>query len=377
MEQPLGSEYQGLLAGESPMYNILLIDDEIISMEALKVIFEQIENTAVVGEATSGKMAKRLIEKSNWHMTFLDINIPGEDVIFLIKYMKRRNPKNRIILLTDYGSYDFVFKALEMGADSYLLKPYKQKDILHLVNMYLSEDHSQSINLDQTIERFLAYVAKEDYNNSMKMAKTLSAQLFSIYENDHDKIHVMAKSIMKALDSICHQNGLFLSYKLEWDMYTEMDMNGFEKKFIRLVEDIFATIRNSKSDQEIKAIQSVLKYIEKNYQKGITLEAAAEHVHLSPYYLSKLFKKELDINFVNYVSKRKMDKAKELLETTDLPVINIAMELNYQEPNYFSKVFKKEVGLTPSEYRKKVVELEQKTDSMKRHTTILNGNWFI
>ncbi|GIN61675.1 hypothetical protein J27TS8_16680 [Robertmurraya siralis] len=359
------------------MYNILLVDDEIIAIEALKVIFAQIENTRVIGAANSAESAKELFENSQLHMTFLDIKIPGADIIYLIKYMKRRNPKNRIILLTDYGSYDFVFKALEMGADSYLLKPYRQTDILRLVNMYLSQEHAQSINLEQTMERLLGYVSNEDYNNSIKMAEILTEQLFSEYDKEHDKIHLTTQSLIKMLDLICRQKGIFLSHKLEWTAYHEVDTRDFHKKLKILIDSIFDTIRDSKSDQEIKVIQAVLKYIEKNYQKGVTLEAAAEHVHLSPYYLSKLFKKELKINFVNYVTKRKMEKAKELLESTDLPVINIAMELNFQEPNYFSKVFKKVVGLTPSEYRKRAAEISSQSDMLKRHTSILNGKWFI
>ncbi|QSB49427.1 helix-turn-helix domain-containing protein [Parageobacillus toebii] len=140
-------------------------------------------------------------------------------------------------------------------------------------------------------------------------------------------------------------------------------------KFDSMLDGI--TAKNSIQDG--KVIQSALNYIEENYQNGITLEEVAEHVHISPFYLSKLFKKELKMNFVSYVTEKKMQKAKELLENTDLPVINIALELNYQEPNYFSKVFKKVVGITPSEYRKR----SKKRLSKKKHNSVLNGNWLI
>ena len=57
--------------------------------------------------------------------------------------------------------------------------------------------------------------------------------------------------------------------------------------------------------------------------------------------------------FITYVTDRKMDLAKEMLVNTDIPVLNIALDLAYNEANYFSKAFKKKTGLTPSEYREK------------------------
>ena len=79
----------------------------------------------------------------------------------------------------------------------------------------------------------------------------------------------------------------------------------------------------------------------------------ANHVNISTYYLSKIFKKEMGVNFITYVTDRKMDLAKEMLVNTDIPVLNIALDLAYNEANYFSKAFKKKTGLTPSEYREK------------------------
>jgi two-component system response regulator YesN len=69
--------------------------------------------------------------------------------------------------------------------------------------------------------------------------------------------------------------------------------------------------------------------------------------------MSKLFKKKTGTNFVEYVSSRKIDLSKEMLTHTNMRILNIALELGFNEPNYFSKVFKKSVGLTPTDYRNK------------------------
>ena len=60
-------------------------------------------------------------------------------------------------------------------------------------------------------------------------------------------------------------------------------------------------------------------------------------------------------NFIVYVTDRRIEIAKDMLQNTDMPVINIACELSYNETNYFSKVFKKKVGLSPTEYRQRFI----------------------
>ena len=72
---------------------------------------------------------------------------------------------------------------------------------------------------------------------------------------------------------------------------------------------------------------------------------------MSSYYYSRVFKKMTGVNFITYVTDRKIEIAQDMLVETDMPVINIAYELSYNEPNYFSKAFKKKVGVTPTEYR--------------------------
>lgn len=103
-----------------------------------------------------------------------------------------------------------------------------------------------------------------------------------------------------------------------------------------------------------KILEPALTYIEKNYQENITLQKVAEISNVSSYYFSRLFKKELGVNFSIYLKQRKIEKGKELLIQTSLPIENIATKLGYYEAGYFTKVFKQAEGITPSEYRKGV-----------------------
>ncbi|MDN5307711.1 MAG: two-component system, response regulator YesN, partial [Eubacteriaceae bacterium] len=101
-----------------------------------------------------------------------------------------------------------------------------------------------------------------------------------------------------------------------------------------------------------KILEPALTYIEKNYQENITLQKVAEVSNISSYYFSRLFKKEMGVNFSIYLKQRKIAKGKELLIQTSFPIENIATRLGYYEAGYFTKVFKQSEGITPSEYRK-------------------------
>ena len=74
---------------------------------------------------------------------------------------------------------------------------------------------------------------------------------------------------------------------------------------------------------------------------------------LTPVYLSRLFKKEEGINFVDYLNQYRIDVSKNLLRDVKYNVLDVADLSGFSNTRYFSKIFKKAVGITPSEYRKR------------------------
>ena len=103
-------------------------------------------------------------------------------------------------------------------------------------------------------------------------------------------------------------------------------------------------------------ITKAIQYIKHNYPQNISLQQVASHVNLSSGYLSNLFKKELQVTFVEYLNLYRIERAKELLAQTSMKSYDIAVQVGFSpEYTYFSKVFKKVTGLNPNEYRKQWV----------------------
>lgn len=104
--------------------------------------------------------------------------------------------------------------------------------------------------------------------------------------------------------------------------------------------------------QTTRPIRIALDYIEENYGKKITLEEIAEIIHMNSSYFSTVFKKETGENFQNYLTNVRMEKAKELLRTTNDTMMSIAEQVGFFDTRYFSQVFARIVGVKPSVYRR-------------------------
>lgn len=116
--------------------------------------------------------------------------------------------------------------------------------------------------------------------------------------------------------------------------------------------DKSALIEDAKTEKEPnKLLLPALNYIKKHPQEKITLSKMAALCSISTSYFSKLFAKENLGNLSDYVNHNKMERAKELLVSTDWSVGTIAENLSFDDSGYFIKVFKHETGKTPLEYR--------------------------
>lgn len=108
----------------------------------------------------------------------------------------------------------------------------------------------------------------------------------------------------------------------------------------------------SQNPSNPEPIREAIEYINNSLKNEITQKEVADHVHLNPSYLSVLFKEHVKLTFSEYVTRRRIQRAKELLITTNLPIYDIAEESGYKTAKYFIKIFKEMEGVTPSAYRK-------------------------
>lgn len=133
---------------------------------------------------------------------------------------------------------------------------------------------------------------------------------------------------------------------------TYIGIESFLDFLLSCLESYKQALECATTDSRKHYMDAIYEYVEKNLS-SVTLNSMAEHFQVTPAHLSRLFKKNADINFSEYISEKKLQAAISLLESDEKLSINeISKILGYNTPAYFLTKFKERFGITPSSYRK-------------------------
>ena len=110
---------------------------------------------------------------------------------------------------------------------------------------------------------------------------------------------------------------------------------------------------------EERPIMAITRYLQEHLSEDISLSVLAEEFHLSAQYISQLFKSEIGVNFLAYLTNIRMERAKKLLLSTALSIGEISEQLGFGDYRVFTKVFKKSEGVTPSQYRRDFLDVSK------------------
>ena len=337
------------------MYDVAIVEDEELERRALRTILsKKVEGINIVGEARNGAEAMQLINNHSLDLILVDINIPKPNGLEIIQSIRQKNMKTKVVILTAYDYFEIMQRAIHLKADSFLLKPVKTDELLGVVNSCLS-DLGSSRTHDVIADQIWTLLEQRAYRDCLSLVRK---HVEGIYAS---KGEAPRQAILEFSEEL-----LALSERRKVDMPPDLlgqianlrkerldarSRNRIHSLFCQIVDALFQ-VTEEHYGRSPERMQNVLNYIERNIHKDITLEDAASCASVSPCYFSRLFKKTMGETFVAYVKTRRIDHAKGLLENSDLPIMNIALDLSFHDINYFAKVFKKEVGLTPSEFRR-------------------------
>ncbi|MBO5303017.1 MAG: response regulator [Lachnospiraceae bacterium] len=122
-----------------------------------------------------------------------------------------------------------------------------------------------------------------------------------------------------------------------------------------LLDDMIEMAADAATDSFVEntgqIIKQVAAYIDEYYYEPLTLSGLAEKYHMENSYFSRSFRKEIGENLIHYISRTRIEKAKEHMRSGDTNLAEIAFMVGYDDYTYFNKVFRKMVGVGPREYR--------------------------
>ena len=140
-----------------------------------------------------------------------------------------------------------------------------------------------------------------------------------------------------------------------WQLLTKAELYGLIAVFYQYDQFILKNQQGVKTHSPVAMrMKEVLQYIAVHYKENITLKQAASIMHMTPKYFSNYFSTIFCTSFIQYMNRYRIEQAAILLQTTSLPVMEVAFEVGYENFSYFIRRFKEFQGCTPSDYRKKL-----------------------
>lgn len=133
------------------------------------------------------------------------------------------------------------------------------------------------------------------------------------------------------------------------------DIDQLRNCILKVVKDAAEQVSMVLNNTSNNIVNLIKKNVQERYSENLTIQDLGKEFFITPNYICLLFKKETGDTFTNYLTKVRVDKAKEFLKDLKFKMYEVAEKVGYKDPDYFAKVFKKYTGVTPSEYRERLV----------------------
>ncbi len=365
------------------MYKVLIIDDERWSREVVKSLGRWADlGLSVIGEAGDGNMGLEMIGRMDPDIVITDMRMPGTDGADFLKRAYELSPRIKLIVISGYDDFVFLKQAIRSGAIEYLLKPPDPEELneaLERCVKQLDEGRAGTAPewvvphiftdrkiLDEYLENrhrvfgFLLELDKDSVSRTLESLKEFLSRVFPESEDESDD--------PKVLDKISHDYILMMEEFLSrndigFDQFpgehagdvplmvrcgTLSEMIGEIDRLYSLAIETIKELHSHRTRFDIKEVQA---HIDHYFQDPISLNTIARHFYVSREHLSRTFKALTGENISDYISRRRMEMAKELLTRRHLSIKHAAQMTGYSDLAYFYKVFKKFYGVPPGELK--------------------------
>ncbi|WP_083837547.1 response regulator [Paenibacillus sp. Aloe-11] len=407
-----GTEQRNTEKRYEERYRVLIADDEPIIREGIR---DCVDWTAlgmeVADEAEDGEEALELAVRLGIDILLVDMNMPIMDGIELIRRLREERPECRCLIISGHDEFAYAQEAVRLGVEDYILKPVDAEQLhtaLSRLSQRLGEERKRTAYVEQAAEqiqrnipllrqRFCLELLEGQHTGENVMEQLAFLRLPSqppvqigvvrwpavetrqaiMRENDRQLFLYAAENIIaELLEDRPHvlfrdANGLIgiclwqeapetigasieqaIGRYLNIAVHTHVEHNagGMEGAIeaFRVCRD-----RVYGESQLSPLVRRARQLIQEGYaDRELTLEALASRLQVSAVYLSRVLKKELNDSFVTLVTRARIRKAVQLLDSTTLSIYDIAERTGYDSQHYFSTAFKKTMGVSPVQYRK-------------------------
>lgn len=393
-------------------WKVLIADDEMIIREGIMdaVDWDSLQ-LEVVAEAEDGEEALELAVEHEVHILLADINMPIMNGITLIKNLRKKLPDCKIIIITGHDEFSYAQEAVRLNVTDYIMKPVNPEQlrtVLENISNELVMEASQKSHFELAAkqieknfpllrERFCidwikGNMSEEEILNQLQFLR-LPAEVPKMLgvvrwpemqtnqplmtEGDRQlnlfAIENIVEELIQDCKKVLFRDDSDLLVIVIWEEVGEEIRREMERSILNFLKVVtiqhFEKINGTFSDVEnvyracksevfnktevSQLVRRAEYHISQHFQDpDLSLETVANSLHVSSVYLSRMIKQDLGISFVNLLTKTRMKKAIQLLNSTNLTINEISEQVGYDTQHYFSTSFKKVMGVSPNQYRK-------------------------
>ncbi len=362
------------------MYRVMIIDDmDIIHRELRRMpIWGNLSGFEISAEAKNGQEALDLLKLGEYDLILTDIKMPKINGLELLQKMNEQNLSTCVVFMSDYTDFSFAKQGIILGAFDYLVKPVdvnELKKLLYRAGEFIEEKNRESERvkkLEKKLdEKVLAFFPAADGDQLIELIMAgdprtsdtvvrIADFLASNTENELIRMEFLFKNVLLAivrgvlekrewLSGFADPNEIVGTDGFQYDTIAEMK-SAFLNKILDL-QNLMNKLLCGSTDNEI--VKQMCSYVLESSDGEISLKRISEKLFMNRTYLSEVFRQKAGIQFVEYLTMVKMERAKKLLADGNLKTYEIAEKLGFKDVEYFSRVFKRTIGIPPAAYRQK------------------------
>ncbi|WNR44492.1 response regulator transcription factor [Paenibacillus roseipurpureus] len=342
------------------MYRILIVDDEPMIRRGLQKLVEQSElPIESLRTAENGIVAMQRIQEERPDFLFTDIRMPKMDGLELCAQIAQMDADIQVVVISGYGDFEYAQKCLSYGVKEYLLKPVNIKRFGQVLEKLILNKSKVSS------ESFVAVTKLESWATRLEQAVWLLQQdeLEAALEEIRTELGAYklklnrVSEIVQEIYTLVHQRltvrDVFVMQE-ELKISVALSAEDVWQWFTTSVQGLLQELKSKRKGKHKDPVEEAKLYMEQHLAEEVSLEEVAEYIGLNPSYFSQLFKQNTQETFVQYRTRRRMEKAKKLLQQPHWRITDISGEVGYADHPHFTKTFKKYEGCLPSEYRQRM-----------------------
>lgn len=390
------------------MFQLIIVEDDEITKEALSdYISKTCDKIAVCAVFSNGEQALNYMKSHTIHIVLTDIKMPKLDGLALCKEIQQNYPICQMVIISGYGTFQYARQALQYGVKNYLLKPIDFKELKECLSNLTDSLDTLSISTntqEEDIALLFTDIVCGMYKSPLKITEQLHKLQLPFSANKHsgyilrlslahqeeyvhwqyekDRLPYAFANVLRMTLKDTYVINFFTTgpYFYFAVIFLESKQPVIIEKLTDILYELFhirckleiitdfsninqlaalnilENVSEVKEEEHLKKdenaiIQTVKNYIYANYDKDISRQDVADLVYFSPAYFSRFFKEHAGVNFIDYLTSVRMEKAIELLNS-NLSIDEISRRVGYKSRNRFILNFRQYTSLSPSEYRK-------------------------